>query len=605
VFTVPGADRQTGGGAGGAGITHTHYFMELVVGSLVTGLARCGCVIALLVIDAIPALGQSTLSGTTISRIDSVFAMYDSRTSPGCAVSIVRDGQSVLEKGYGMADFQHAVPITPASIFHVASISKQFTAMAIVLLAQDGKLSLDDDIRKHLPEVPDFGKRITIRHLIHHTSGLRDQWSLLALSGWRADDPKSEADILWLVSRQRALNFEPGAEHLYSNTGYTLLGTIVQRVSGKTLRAFTTERIFAPLGMTSTHFHDDHAMIVPGRTSAYVLRQASGRAGGRGAVSRSVEDHAISIPVFDNAGATSLFTTVQDMAKWERNFIQPTVGDAQVIAQMQERGRLNDGNTIPYAFALSHGRFRGLTTIGHSGADAGYRADFLRFPDQRHAFVTLCNIASANPAFLNRSVAAIVLADKMNGPVPGAGSTTAVTEVPIDSVVLRSLAGVYLDPKTEAQAEAVYRESTRTLHAGRGAQAPQLRHVGNNEFVLTDVAGGQQTRYRFGANSVTMPGSSVTLQRVQPADVSLAKLRDLVGRYRSEELDVEWSIALAGDTAVVLSRRRAPDQRLVAVYADGFTAGVGSLRFTRSADGRIDGFLLTSGRIRHIRFDKR
>src|SRR5688572_16119862 len=272
------------------------------------------------------------LAPSMATRIDSVFALYNSGTSPGCATSVVRDGQPVFEKGYGMSDFQHGVPITPGSIFHVASISKQFAAMSMVLLARDGKLSLDDDVRKHIPEVPDFGRRITIRHLIHHTSGLRDQWSLLSMSGWRADDPKSEADILWLVSRQRALNFDPGAEHLYSNTGFTLLGTIVKRVTGKSLREFTTERIFAPLGMTSTHFHDDHTMIVPGRTSAYNPRQGAGRGG----ASIGVDNYAISIPVFDNAGATSLFTTVQDMAKWERNFLSPTVGDSQTIAQMHQ-----------------------------------------------------------------------------------------------------------------------------------------------------------------------------------------------------------------------------------------------------------------------------
>lgn len=544
----------------------------------------------------------SQLAPAMTSRIDSVFAMYDSRTSPGCATSVVRDGQPVFEKGYGMSDFQHGVPITPSSIFHVASISKQFAAMSVLLLARDGKLSLDDDIRRHVSEVPDFGKRITIRHLIHHTSGLRDQWQLLSMSGWRADDPKSEADILWLVSRQRALNFEPGAEHLYSNTGFTLLGTIVKRVTGKSLREFTTERIFGPLGMTNTHFHDDHTMIVPGRTSAYVARPGVGRGG----ASSGVANYAISIPVFDNAGATSLFTTVQDMAKWDQNFLRPAVGDSQTIAQMHVRGRLNDGTDISYAFGLVHGQFRGLTTIGHSGADAGYRADFLRFPDQRTAFITLCNVGNANPGQLNRSVAGIVLADRM-APLAANGATPAqaVTEVPVDPVVLRGFAGLYLDTTTEALAEAVFQSSTGTLHAGRGAQAPRLRHVGSNEFIIVSPNGETQARYRFGPGSVTNVAAKVTLQRMGAPDASRARLAGYVGRYRSEELDVEWSIALGGDTALVLSRRRTPDQRLTPLYADGFGGGVGNIRFTRGKDGRVDGFLLTSGRIRHIRFERR
>jgi CubicO group peptidase (beta-lactamase class C family) len=334
------------------------------------------------------------------ARIDAVFQTFAGPDAPGCAVGVYRDGRIAFARGYGMADLQHAVPIGPASVFHVASISKQFTAMAIALLEAEGRLSLDDDVRRWLPEVPDFGRRITIRHLIHHTSGLRDQWELLSLGGWRPDDPKSQADILWLVSRQRGLNFEPGAEYLYSNTGYTLMAVIVERASGRPFRAFTEERIFRPLGMTSTHFHDDHTMIVPGRTSAYQPRPDGG--------------WRISIPVFDNAGATSLFTTIEDLARWDRNFIDRTVGGAGVTDRMHERGRLNGGDVLPYAFALVHGEHRGLRTVGHSGADAGYRADYLRFPDEGWSFATFCNASTANAGQLNRSVAEIVLEARMS-----------------------------------------------------------------------------------------------------------------------------------------------------------------------------------------------
>lgn len=546
-----------------------------------------------------PALGaQAALAPEATRAIDAVFSNYDSRVSPGCATAVVRDGAIVFEKGYGMSDFQHDVPITPASIFHVASISKQFAAMSIVLLARDGLLGLDDDVRRHVPEVPDLGHTITLRHLIHHTSGLRDQWQLLGLSGWRADDPKSEEDILWLVSRQRALNFQPGAEHLYSNTGYTLLGTVVRRVTGKSLREFTEERIFGPLGMTSTHFHDDHSMIVPGRTSAYAPK----RGGGPG-------DYRISIPVFDNAGATSLFTTVRDMARWEANFLHPVVGDAGLLAQMHERGRLNNGAEIPYAFALVHGTHRGLRTIGHSGSDAGYRADFLRFPDERHAFVTLCNVATANPGQLNRRVAEIVLADRL-APAPAAsGAAADPAEVPLPRPALEALAGAYLDPRTDTLRQVVFRADTSALHAGPGDNAPRLIHTGDRVFA---VAGDPGTRLRFmlaGAQSdeaigLVEDGRSLALDRMRSPDATPGRLKDVAGRYRSEELDVEWAIVTHDAGALVLQRRRLPDQPMEPVYEDGFSAGVGSLRFTRDAAGRIDGFLLTSGRVRHIRFNR-
>ncbi len=550
----------------------------------------------------VPARGtQTALAPDAVRAIDAVFSSYDSRVSPGCATAVVRGGAIVFEKGYGMSDFQHDVPITPASIFHVASISKQFAAMSIVLLARDGLLGLDDDVRKHVPEVPDLGHTITLRHLIHHTSGLRDQWQLLGLSGWRADDPKSEEDILWLVSRQRALNFQPGAEHLYSNTGYTLLGTVVRRVTGKSLREFTEERIFGPLGMTSTHFHDDHSMIVPGRTSAYAPRRGGGPA--------NIDDYRISIPVFDNAGATSLFTTVRDMAKWEANFLSPVVGDVDVLAQIHERGRLNDGTEIPYAFALVHDTHRGLRTIGHSGSDAGYRADFLRFPDERHAFVTFCNVATANPGLLNRRVAEIVLADRL-APAPAAsGAAADPAEVPLPRPALEALAGAYLDPRTDTLRQVVFRPDTSALHAGPGANASRLIHTGDHVFA---VAGEPGSRLRFmlagaqyeAAIGLVEVGRSLTLDRMRSPDATPGRLKELAGRYRSEELDVDWAIVSGDAGPLVLQRRRLADQPMQPVYEDGFSAGAGSLRFTRDGAGRVDGFLLTSGRVRHIRFDR-
>jgi CubicO group peptidase (beta-lactamase class C family) len=548
---------------------------------------------------------QAALPASVAHRVDSVFAMYTRPLSPGCAVGVVHDGRLVYAKGYGLSDLQHNVPITPSSIFHVASISKQFAAFSILLLQRDGKLTLDDDIRKYLPAVPDFGHRITIRHLIHHTSGLRDQWQLLSLSGWRADDPKSERDILWLVSRQRALNYTPGAEHLYSNTGFTLLGTIVRRVSGQSLREFTTERIFRPLGMTNTHFHDDHTMIVPGRTSAYVPAGDNGR-GGRGGVAPSVSDYRISIPVFDNAGATSLFTTVEDMAKWERNFLQPTVGDAQMIEQVSERGTLKDGTTIPYAFGLMHGEVRGLRTIGHSGSDAGYRADYVRFPDQRYAFATFCNVGTANPAVLNRNIAAILLNDRMS-PVVAAGGRGAAApprDVPMAAAELRRYAGIYVDTIGGSVRALEFRDSTGTLHPAGAPNAPQLVPIGNEEFVVHVGANPLLVKFHRdarGISGVSDSGSAVVFVRREPPRQSLA---EYAGRYRSEELDVEWIFA-ASDSSLVLSIRREPDQRLRPVYDDGFSAGGAVVRFTRDSADRITGFLYSAGRVRHMRFARR
>ncbi|MFC1557710.1 serine hydrolase domain-containing protein [candidate division KSB1 bacterium] len=335
-------------------------------------------------------------------QIDRIFAHFNHDT-PGAALAVVKDGEILYAQGYGMANLEYDIPTTPQSVFHVASISKQFTAMSIVLLAQQGKLLLDDPIRKHLPEVPDFGETITIRHLIHHISGLRDQWELFSMSGWRGRDLKAQEDVLNFVVHQNDLNFTPGSEYLYCNTGYTLLAIIVERVSDMSFKEFTGRNIFEPLGMSRTHFHDDMGLIVKGRAYAYRPRQGG--------------DFEISIPNFETVGATSLFTTVEDLALWADNFNHKHVGGSEAIDQMFVKGMLNNDEDIDYAFALTHGMYRGIRTIGHSGSDAGYRAQFTMYPDQNMAIIVLSNVSNGNPGRLARQVADVVLEEYFTEPV--------------------------------------------------------------------------------------------------------------------------------------------------------------------------------------------
>lgn len=264
------------------------------------------------------------------SKVDRLFTPWDRPDSPGAAVLVMRGDEILYRHGYGSAQLEYEIPITPATVFHIASISKQLTAFSIHLLEQQGKLSLDDDVRRHVPEVPDFGKTITLRHLIHHTSGLSDQWELLILGGWRMDDVITHDQIMTMVRHQRELNFDPGEEHLYCNTGYTLLAEVVHRVTGQSFRDWTQANIFEPLGMTSTHFHDDHEMIVKNRAYSY---QPDG------------DGFKKSVLSYANAGATSLFTTVEDLAKWIHNLQTGMVGGRALIAAMQVEGRLNDAAT--------------------------------------------------------------------------------------------------------------------------------------------------------------------------------------------------------------------------------------------------------------------
>ena len=284
-------------------------------------------------------------------KVDALFAAYDKPDSPGCALGVVKQGALVYKRGYGMADLHHDIPITANSVFHVASLSKQFTAAAIVLLAIDGKLTLDDPVKKHLPEFPEFAAGpVTLRHLIHHTSGLRDQWMLLILSGWRlGEDVVRDEDVMHLVNRQRDLNFAPGAEMLYSNTGYTVLAQVVKRVSGKSLREFTTERIFTPLVMKQTFFRDNHREVVKGLAFGFLQRMS----GGFGQAD----------PDFDTTGASSLMTTVEDMARWDAELRLPKVLGDRWRSQMEEPFTLTNGEKTAYRFGLISGTHRGRKVL--------------------------------------------------------------------------------------------------------------------------------------------------------------------------------------------------------------------------------------------------
>ena len=356
--------------------------------------------LAVLVILGLPAAARAD---ETTDRVDRLFARWDGPDSPGGALGVVKDGRLVYEKAVGKADVEQDRSINSETVFHIASLSKQFTAMAVLLLEKDGKLSLDDDVRKHLPELHDFGKTITIRHLLLHTSGLRDQWDLVTLAGWRMSDVITDDDVFRLACRQRELNFEPGTRHLYCNTGYTLAARIVERAAGQPFRDFARSRIFEPLGMAHTRFPADHEEIVPRRARSY-------HPAGDGRYENSILS-------YGTVGATSLLTTVADLARWDANFDEPRVGDAAILEKLQAGGTLNDGRKIDYALGLVNGTYRGRKVVEHAGSDAGFRCTLLRFPTERFSVILLANTSDAAPGELARRVADVYLEGELD-PVP-------------------------------------------------------------------------------------------------------------------------------------------------------------------------------------------
>ena len=530
------------------------------------------------------------------AKVDEIFARFDKPDSPGCALAVIRDEQVIYKRGYGMSNLEYGIPISTTSIFHIASISKEFTAMSIVMLAKQGKLSLDDDVRKYVTEVPDFGEKITIRHLIHHTSGLRDQWALLDMAGWREDDVITEGDILDLISRQKALNFKPGDEHLYSNTGYTLLAVIVKRVSGQSLREFADANIFKPLGMTRTHFHDDHSMIVKDRTSAYQPRAGGG--------------FRISIPVFDTYGATSLFTTVEDLAKWDQNFVDKKIGGDALIEQMQTPGVLNSGKKLTYAFGLSLGEYKGLRTVGHGGSDAGYRADFVRFPDQRFSVVCFCNLSTSNPGMLTRRVADIYLADQLKQPPPPVkpAAPPAASTVSLSEQELSSKAGVYTEPKSETTVRLEMKDGQLVAAMGPGFPLVPLSKerfrvpAAPATVTFEGTANGHPQRMLVLNDGEKEPLTFMYVDAAAPP--TKLQLAEYAGVYYSGELDTRYMI-IQKDDKLVVRRRKFEDKTLTPKASDEFAAAnAGTIKFTRDAEKRVNGFEIDAGRIRHLRFAK-
>ncbi|MEO0339636.1 MAG: serine hydrolase, partial [Bacteroidota bacterium] len=377
--------------------------------------------VELMRIDRIPT--------TPAERIDQLFIPWDLKGSPGASVAVMKKGKVVFSKGYGEAQLEYGIPIEPKTIFHIASVSKQFTAFCMAKLADDGKLSLDDPIQKHIPEIQDFGKEITIKHLIHHTSGMRDQWNLLAMAGWRLDDVITKDQVMRLMSRQTALNFDPGAEYLYCNSGYTLMAEIVERVTDMPFDEWTAKNIFEPLGMENTLFYTDHEKIVPNRSYSY----------GEGP-----EGFQKSVLSYANAGATSLFTTPEDLLQWAHNFSNPRVGNAMIMDQMHEQGVLTNGDTISYAFGQVIGEWRGLKTISHGGADAGYRTQLLRFPEQEVNIVVFSNLGSFNPGGKAYEIAEIYLDEYLEEePESGALESTAEEETEDGVAVSQDLLDEY------------------------------------------------------------------------------------------------------------------------------------------------------------------
>lgn len=549
---------------------------------------------------AVSATGEVS-DNPVAAEVDALLAPWDTEDSPGVAVAVLRDGKVVYRRGVGVANMEYGIPITPDTVFQAASLSKQFTAFAIAQLADQGRLSLDDDVRKHLTWVPDFGPPITIRNMVHHTSGLRDQWELLLFSGFQMEDVITQEHVLELVKNQRSLNFVPGEEYLYTNTGYTLLAEIIERVTGQSYSEWVSSNIFAPLGMSHSRFVGSHRMIVPNRAYSYLRLDD-------GSYEKAVSN-------ISTLGPTNLFTTVDDLVKWMRNYETGTLGGKDLIRLVETPGVLNGGQEISYAFGLNIGSFRGLKTVGHGGGQAGFRTFLLRVPEQRLGVAVLANLASASSGRLAYQIAEIILRDHLREAAASAGDDAEEPQSPdreIDPSRWSEYIGTYL--LGPGHALTVGRRGGELTIRRTGHEEEVMRPTGPSRFV--GVTSGMTVSFAedSGSGSVVLELLRTRATKVEPFTPSEEKLNEFKGLYYSKELRTTCEIAVR-DGRLVLRHPKRGDEVLYPTIADQFGENMAddfsiqhpwfrSFDFKRSDDGEIAGFSLTVGGARDVRFDK-
>lgn len=534
-----------------------------------------------------------TSCGPANFRVNQLFAPWDNDDTPGLAFAVVRDDRIIMKGAYGMANLEYDIPLTTKTHFQVASLSKQFTAYAILLLAHEGHLTLDDDIRDYLPSVPDFGEVITIRHALTHTSGLREQFDLLAIAGYRSDDPVSNNDVLRLVSRQKELNFTPGSRFSYCNTGYTLLAEIIRVVSGSSFSDFTKEWIFEPLEMDDSFFYDDHEAIIKNRAYSYYKTFTD----------PFTSCYKMRVLFDDQVGATNLFTTVEDMAKWLIFLNREYHATNPVIHQMTEKMVLNNGYEVDYGLGFFQRMYRGSPLYSHNGWHAGYKSFNAWFPADKLGMVVLSNVESFTPAekamrlvrILNNPTGSYMIRRPKND-----------KREPLSDIDPDLYTGTYYYKNFGGVIHVREEESVLMFHQAWDGLTYPMFPGSETEFYYP----GTPSKIEFKKNDtgaiVEFVNYDSTAMKIDP--VKESKLLPYEGTYYSEELDTRYQLKIKDNTLCALHNRN-DDIMLYYMKKNSF---LGSrmwfkyLRFTREKN-KVTGFYLSSGgerRVKNMYFKK-
>ena len=522
---------------------------------------------------SIAATLQGQPSKSKQAEVDRIFAAFNTHT-PGCAVGVSHEGMVRLRSGYGMADLERNVSITADTVFESGSVAKQFTAFALLLLAQQGKISLDDPMRKYLPELPDYGTPLTIRHVLSHVSGLRE-WRLVATFSGIPEGTHvlNNRDLLQIASKQRSLNFDPGTAYSYTNTGFNIATILVERAlaNGKTFQDFTREAIFEPLQMTHTRWRDDFRSIVPNRALAY------GSAAGGGWIQET--------PIENIIGAGGMLSTVGDWLLWNENFTHAKVGGQELLKAQQTPATLTSGKTIAYAAGLTVDTFDGLREISHGGATGGYRTWLGRYPDRAVSVAVMCNSAQADPVQLGRETARLWT---------GGVAALSPASFAVDAAKLQGLTGLYRKVRDNTVAELGVKDGKLTI------DKRELKPAGPARF----SSGERQFLFEDGRFHEMTPNGDTVYERVEPAHPSDIDLASLAGQYESRETGTTLTVAAkSGEITLAIASHR--PVRLEPTFRDAFMMGDrerASIRFIRDSVGNVTGLSAGDDRVWDLRF---
>lgn len=519
-------------------------------------------------------------------RVDSLFTSWDKTTTPGISLAIIKEGQIIYQRGYGMAKLEDNIVMTTGKIFDIASASKQFTTACMAILIQEGKIKLNDDIRKYLPEMPNYEKPILIQHLIYHTSGLRDYDTLLGLSGFGPDDCPSVQEAFNIILRQKKLNYLPGERFSYTNTGYFLMSQIIERLSGMPLNAFATKNIFKPLGMNHSFFQENHKQIIPNRASAYTPTETG---------------YQFEMSNWDMTGDGNLYTCVDDLYFWDQAFYNSRLGK-DLMHMLQTKGQLNNASKIDYAWGLFIGEYKGLQVVKHGGAWAGYRAEIMRFPQKQFSVICLANLSSQNPTAFCEQIADIYLA-------PFLKETPKANFPPVifSKLELEDRAGIYHDPRLGIWLSLFIQEGTVMLQTSTKqiAFTPVSKTLFENIEALVSIEFLSDAKGSVTGAILKAQGQELyQLVKSPPfTPPPTAQLHEYAGKYSSEELfDAIYRIEIEQDTLALKLRHE--QFSLKPIAKDQFFQGDTSIDFVRD-NGKVVGFKLnTGGRILGLEFVK-